>query len=107
MKSTVDDVKNSILNYVVKQFSENVEMNCHYPYCKFPEEDCTCRQLADISYDTPLITGGYVDSFSMMVVLVFLENTFGIKINDVQDTQPKNFNTVNDMADLVVKYTKL
>lgn len=98
--------KDIILEYIIEQFGEKTSENYrHYSYCKFPEDECICNNLNKISYDTPLISGGYVDSFSMMIVLIFIEKTFKIKIPDI-DTQPSNFNTINDMNDLVLKYSK-
>ena len=104
MKS-IEDI---ILEYIKEQFGEKSSMiGKHYSYCRFPEDDCTCKFIDNnITYDTPLINGGYVDSFSMVVVLLFLEDTFNIKIAD-NDTMPANFNTVNIMKDLVLKYLKI
>lgn len=45
-----------------------------------------------------------MDSFSMVSVLVFLEETFNIKISDA-DATPTNFNSVNKMTELVIKYS--
>ena len=55
-----------------------------------------------ITYDTSLIGGGYIDSFSMVVVLIFLQKTFKVKIPDI-DATPANFDTVNKMVELVTK----
>ena len=96
-------MKDTILNYIIGQFGEDRQLEDrtqHYSYCSFPEGDCTCKDLNEIKEDTPLITGGYVDSFSMVSVLVFLEKTFKIKIPDKLAT-PDNFNTINKMIDLV------
>ena len=95
-----------ILEYVLKEFGTTTTTRLkHYSYCLFPEEDCTCHDLSEISNDTPLINGGYIDSFSMMAVLVFLESTFNMKIPDSEAT-PTNFNTINKMVELVKKYQK-
>jgi acyl carrier protein len=98
-------MKDIILEYIQEQFGErDAENHNHYSYCSFPEEECICRRLSDITYDTPLITGGYIDSFSMVAVLVFLERRFKIKIADA-DGKPANFDTVDEMVKLVKKYT--
>lgn len=99
-------MKDLILKYITEQFgNKNTEekRTTHYSYCMFPGEDCCCKDLDEITYDTSLITGGYVDSFSMMVVLIFLEKTFNIKIPDSEATTI-NFNTINRMVELVKKY---
>lgn len=101
-------MKDVILKYIIEHFGENVpreQRTMHYPYCMFPEEECTCKDLSEIKYDTHLISGGYIDSFSMVSVLVFLQKTFKIEIKDI-DATPKNFDTVNKMVDLVEKYMK-
>ena len=69
----------------------------------FPEEECTCKDLNEITYDTSLINGGYVDPFSMVAVWHWLEKTFDVKIPD-KDAIPDNFNTVNQMVKLVKKH---
>ena len=96
-------MKDIILEYIIKQFgSKTVETKRmkHYSYCLFPEEECSCKDLNAITYDTSLISGGYMDSFSMVVVLVFLEKTFNVKIPDKM-AMPENFNTVNKMVELI------
>ena len=101
-------MKDVILKYIIEQFGDNTPKENrikHYSYCMFPEEECTCKELNEITYDTQLISGGYMDSFSMVSVLVFLEKTFYVKIPD-KDASPDNFNTVNKMCDLVKKYIK-
>jgi acyl carrier protein len=101
-------MKDEILKYIIDKFGSSTpkeRRTHHYSYCSFPEDACVCKDLNDISYDTPLISGGYIDSFSMVAVLVFLERTFGVDIPD-KDATPTNFNTVNDMALLVNKYKK-
>ena len=76
----------------------------HHSYCSAPFEDCCCKHLGEIDCDTSLISSGFIDSFSMVAVLVFLENEFNIKISD-KDGLPANFDTVNRMTELVRKYT--
>lgn len=101
-------MKDIILKYIIEQFGDNTskeQRTKHYSYCKFPEEKCTCEDLNEITYNTSLISGGYIDSFSMVVVLVFLEKTFDVKIPDKEAT-PNNFDTVNKMVELVNKFKK-
>lgn len=98
-------MKDIILKYIIEHFgNKGTKENrvSHYSYCLFPEEKCTCKDLDVITYNTSLIGGGYIDSFSMIVVLIFLQKTFKIKIPDI-DATPANFDTVNKMAELVTK----
>ena len=78
-----DEIKDLILNYVIKEYLE--------------DED------KEITYDTPLISGGYVDSFSMISLLIYIENKFKIKIPPSKAT-PEAFDSVNKIVSLVNQY---
>jgi acyl carrier protein len=80
-----DELKDVILKYVIEEYYE--EGN------------------DPISYETPLISGGIVDSFSMVSLKRFLENKYKISIPDDQAT-PEAFDNVNKIADLVRKFTQ-
>jgi acyl carrier protein len=81
----MEDIKETILQYVIKEYLEDGD--------------------EEINYDTPLISGGYVDSFSMVSLLVFLENKFKIKIPPSKAT-PEAFDSVNRITALVNEYLK-
>lgn len=81
----MDDIKAVVLEYVKEEYLE--------------DED------EDIAYDTPLISGGIVDSFSMVSLKRFLENKYNISIPD-DDATPEAFDTVNKIAVLVQKFTR-
>lgn len=85
MIKTDEEIKDMVMNYVKKEFLDY-------------EDDM-------ITYDTPLISGGYVDSFSMVSLLVYLENQFKIKIPSARAT-PQAFNTINSITDLVKQYAR-
>jgi len=53
--------------------------------------------------DTPLISGGIVDSFSMVSLKRFLENRYQIQIPDDEAT-PEAFDSVNKIAKLVEEF---
>ena len=55
--------------------------------------------------NTPLISSGIVDSFSMVSLKRFLEKKYVISIPDDQAT-PEAFNTVNSIIDLVHRFRK-
>jgi len=78
-----DEMKDLVLKYVINEFIE--------------DED------EEITWETPLISSGYVDSFSMVSLLVFLENKFKIKIPPSKAT-PEAFDSVNKIVDLVNQY---
>jgi acyl carrier protein len=77
----MDDLKRVIRDYVIREYLEEGE---------------------SVDVNTPLITGGIVDSFSMVSLKRFLERKFGIQIPDAEAT-PAAFDSVNNIADLVTR----
>jgi acyl carrier protein len=57
----------------------------------------------EITYDTPLISGGIVDSFSMVSLKVFLETKYSIKIPDAI-ASPEAFDSVNNIVNLLKEF---
>ncbi|MBL7137712.1 MAG: acyl carrier protein [Bacteroidales bacterium] len=55
---------------------------------------------SEVTLDTPLISGGIVDSFSMVSLKRFLENKYNISIPDDKAT-PEAFDSVNKICALV------
>jgi acyl carrier protein len=47
--------------------------------------------------DEPLITGGLVDSFSLVELALFIEETFGVKFADPELTA-QNMDTLNQIV---------
>jgi len=81
----MDDLKTMIREYVVKEYLEEGDDRA-------------------VANDTPLISGGIVDSFSMVSLKRFLERKCGIQIPDAQAT-PEAFDTVDSIAALVARVT--
>ena len=81
----VNEMKELIINCVFKEYIDDDDVK--------------------ITYETPLISSGYVDSFSMVSLLVFLENKFRIKIPPSKAT-PEAFDSVNNIVALVNQYLK-
>jgi len=77
----MDDLKRVVVDYVKKEYVEEGDDR-------------------EIGETTPLITGGIVDSFSMVSLKRFLERKYGIQIPDAEAT-PAAFDTVNNIAALV------
>ncbi len=80
----MDEMKEIIRNYVIREYVEDD---------------------TDVTYDTPLISGGIVDSFSMVSLKRFLENKYQIAIPDDKAT-PEAFDSVNKICVLVKEYLK-
>ena len=66
------------------------------------EEYCD-EENDDVTFDTPLISGGIVDSFSMVSLKMFLEKKFEIKIPDEKATT-EAFDSVNNMINLLKEF---
>ncbi len=81
----MDDLKDVVLKYVTEEYLET-------------DSD-------PITFETPLISGGIVDSFSMVSLKRFLENRYNIQIPDDKAT-PEAFDSVNRIADLVREFVK-
>jgi len=79
----MDDLKRVIRDYVVKEYLEEGDDR-------------------EIREETPLISGGIVDSFSMVSLKRFLEKKYGIRIPDEQAT-PAAFDSVTQIAELVTR----
>ncbi len=80
----MEAVKDLILNYIKNEYLEQGDDR-------------------KVEYDTPLISGGIVDSFSMVSLLVFLETKFNIKIPDSKAT-PEAFDSVNNIIELLKEF---
>ncbi len=79
-----DELKDKIREYVVDEYVEEGED-------------------IEVKDDTPLISGGLVDSFSMVSLKLFLETEYNVKIPDEKATA-EAFDTVNAIAALVREY---
>jgi acyl carrier protein len=80
-----DDVKTTIIEYIKKEYLD---------------EDSTVQ----VTDETKLISGGIVDSFSMVSLKMFLEKKFRIKIPDERAT-PEAFDSVNNIMKLLREFT--
>jgi acyl carrier protein/D-alanine--poly(phosphoribitol) ligase subunit 2 len=57
----------------------------------------------EVTSDTPLISSGIVDSFSMVSLKAFLEKKYSVTLPDSEAT-PEAFDTVNSIVALVQKH---
>jgi acyl carrier protein len=78
----MENMKEVVRDYVVKEYVEDD---------------------TEINFDTPLISGGIVDSFSMVSLKRFLENKYNISLPDDEAT-PEAFDSVNNIIVLVNKF---
>jgi methoxymalonate biosynthesis acyl carrier protein len=54
----------------------------------------------DLGYDTDLFKGGFINSLFALEMVVFLEDTFKIKIKN-KEINEKNFRTIDSIAQVV------
>jgi acyl carrier protein len=80
----MDDIKKAVREYIVREYLE--------------EDDE--REITEV---TPLISGGIVDSFSMVSLKRFLEKKYHIRIPDA-DATPDAFDTVERIVALVERF---
>ncbi|HEX2032538.1 MAG TPA: acyl carrier protein [Actinomycetota bacterium] len=66
---------------------------------QFINREILLADEAGVEDDTPLV-GGVLDSMALMRLVAFLEEEFGIEIDDT-DVSATNFGTVRDVARLV------
>jgi len=81
----MDEIKKTILDYVRREYIDEGDDR-------------------ELKSDTPLITGGIVDSFSMVSLKRFLERKYAVKIPDA-DATPEAFNSVDSIASLVERFS--
>jgi acyl carrier protein len=77
-------IKDTVLQYVKNEYLETDD-----------DREITC--------DTPLISGGIVDSFSMVSLKVFLETKYNIQIPDAK-ASPEAFDSVNNIVNLLKEF---
>jgi acyl carrier protein/D-alanine--poly(phosphoribitol) ligase subunit 2 len=80
----MSDLKEVILDYIKEEYVD--------------EDDDI-----EVTYDTPLISSGLVDSFSMVSLKRFLETKYDIQIPDAKAT-PEAFDSINNILKLLKEF---
>jgi acyl carrier protein len=75
-------MKEKIIEYIIDEYVED--------------------ESTEIKADTPLISSGLVDSFSMVSLKMFLEDEYEIQMTD-EEASTEAFDTVNRIIELVNK----
>ncbi len=81
-------MKDTILDYVRREYLDDEE-----------------AEEIQLDENTPLISSGIVDSFSMVSLKRFLEKKYSISIPD-GDATPEAFDTVSRILELVARFRK-
>lgn len=63
------------------------------------------RPDKSIGADETLISGGLIDSFSLVDLALFVEQTWGVRIDDTE-LNAQTFDTLNQLADLIAARAK-
>ncbi len=79
----MEEIRDVVLEYVKNEYMED-------------QED-------ELTYDTALISGGFVDSFSMVSLKRFLETKYKISLPDNRAT-PEAFDSVTKITALVKEF---
>ena len=80
----MDDIRKTVLAYVKREYLEEGDDR-------------------EVTETTRLISGGIVDSFSMVSLKRFLERTYDVRIPDA-DATPEAFDSVERIAALVERF---
>ena len=86
MKNDLSSIKQAIREFVLNQLLKN-------------------KNVDTITDDSPLITGGLVDSISTMQLVVFLEKTFHVEY-EAHEVDRDNFDTINIISNFLIKKLK-
>lgn len=70
------------------------------PIAKFIAEKILKQPNKVISPDEALISSGLIDSFSLMDLALFIEDTFGVRVEDTE-LNAETFDTLNQLAALI------
>lgn len=83
MRTDINEIKEKIKTFVVERFLKNAENK-------------------ELTYSTPLISGGIIDSILTMQLVVFLEQTFNFEFQ-AHEVDKDNLDTIDIIAAFVVK----
>jgi acyl carrier protein len=83
MTTTPDGVREFVRTYILKEFLPGVD-------------------AAELTDDTPLISGGILDSLATVKLVAVLEEKFGIEIH-AHEASVTHLNTVSDIASLIIE----
>ena len=83
----MDDITKAVREYIIREYLEEGDER-------------------EITETTPLISGGIVDSFSMVSLKRFLERKYSIRIPDA-DATPQAFDTVQSIVALVRRFQQV
>ena len=75
------DIQSAVKEFILQEF--------------LPGED-----PAELTENTPLITGGILDSIATIKLVLFMEQQFGIKV-EAHETDPEYLDTISSITQLI------
>ena len=82
----MDDIRETVRGYILREFLVG-------------------EDPSELTEETPLITGGVLDSLTTLKLVVFLENEFGVSI-EAHEAGVEHLDTVSRIARLVASKTR-
>ncbi|MDE2508650.1 MAG: acyl carrier protein [Planctomycetota bacterium] len=82
----MDDIRDTVRGYILREFLVG-------------------EDPSELTEETPLITGGVLDSLTTLKLVVFLENEFGVSI-EAHEAGVEHLDTVSRIARLVASKTR-
>ncbi len=67
---------------------------------QFLYDDQLKDEFEDLDHDDSLLELGIIDSVKMMELIGYIEDNFGIKVDD-DDLYPENFDTINAITNYI------
>ncbi len=83
MSESIESIKENLKDFIVKRFLKNVESEI-------------------LNYDTPLISGGLIDSILTMQLVVFIEETYNFEFS-AHEVDRDNLDSINIIANFIQK----
>ncbi|MGZ4034524.1 MAG: acyl carrier protein [Bacteroidia bacterium] len=83
MSAEINQIKETVKKFVKERFLKNSDEK-------------------ELTYSTPLISGGLIDSILVMQLVVFLEQTYHFEFQ-AHEVDRDNLDTIDIIADFVVK----
>ena len=78
------------------------QLTINYELARYIASEILKDSARVVMNDEPLISSGLIDSFSLVDLALFVEDTFGVRIEDTELTSVV-FDTVDQLAELITR----
>ncbi len=75
-------------------------MEMHQEIVNFLYDESLKQEFENLDYDDSLLELGIIDSVKMLDLINFIEEKFGIKVED-DDLYPENFDSINAIVNYI------